>query len=153
MDAITFSVGDQQYALPLEEVREVLRMVHLTPVPDAPPEVLGAINVHGSPVLVLDVRQRLGLPHRPPTPSSPLILVNGSVALLIDKVHGVVQHDPVAEKWLASRRGNNRKKGFIMAASFHKQSRLVCKGAPCDPHRYSPRIGICGHGQWVMRPE
>ncbi len=91
---VTFTLGQQTYCLPIADVQEVLRMVAMTPLPDAPPEVLGAINVRGVPVLVLDLRQRLGLPGLPPTPASPLLLVrlgDKRLALLVDRVKGVVQ--------------------------------------------------------------
>ena len=90
---VTFTLGQQIYCLPVADVQEVLRMVAMTPLPDAPPEVLGAINVRGVPVLVLDLRRRLGLPAQPPTPVSPLLLVrfgNKCLALLVDRVNGVV---------------------------------------------------------------
>ncbi len=69
-------------------------MVAMTPLPDAPPEVLGAINVRGTPVLVLDLRQRLGLPLKRSTSTSPLLLVrigDKRLAMLVDRVNGVVQ--------------------------------------------------------------
>jgi chemotaxis signal transduction protein len=53
------------------------------------------INVRGVPTLVLDLRQRLRLPHRPPTLTSPLLLVKArgaELAVLVDRVVGVT-HD------------------------------------------------------------
>jgi purine-binding chemotaxis protein CheW len=66
---VLFSLADQQYSLDVSHVQEVVRMVAMTRVPDAPPEILGAINVHGSATLVMDLRQRFGLPRMaPPLP-------------------------------------------------------------------------------------
>ncbi len=91
---LVFTLAEQEYCLKISEVREVIRMVAITWLPEAPPEVLGAINVHGVPTLVLDLRRRFGLPHRPPTLASPLILVDSQdikLAVLVDWVIGVAQ--------------------------------------------------------------
>jgi chemotaxis signal transduction protein len=91
---VIFSLADQQYGLDIADVNEVVRMVSVTPLLEAPPEILGAINVHGAPTLVLDLRRRFGLPHRPPTPISPLVIVRtrgAKLAILVDHVIGVTQ--------------------------------------------------------------
>jgi hypothetical protein len=58
--------------------------------------VLGAISVRGTPTLVFDLRQRFGLPHQEPGPSSPLLVVRiggATLAVLVDRVNGVAQTD------------------------------------------------------------
>lgn len=55
-----FELAGQTYAVPLAAVREVIRAEDPTPVPGAPNDVLGIINVRGSIVTVLDGCQRLG---------------------------------------------------------------------------------------------
>jgi chemotaxis signal transduction protein len=95
---VTFSLSDQEYCLDVSCVQEVVRIVAITPLPAAPPEILGAINLRGVPVLVLDLRQRFGLPYQPPTLASPLLIVKLSgaahdvrLAVLVDQVIAVVQ--------------------------------------------------------------
>jgi chemotaxis signal transduction protein len=91
---VIFSLADQEYCLDVLDVQEVIRMVKVTPLPEAPSEILGVINVRGVPTLVLDLRQRLRLPHRPPTLISPLLIVkvhNTKLAVLVDRVIGVTQ--------------------------------------------------------------
>ena len=57
-------IEDQRYGLPLERVEQVLPMVWVTPLPEAPEIVIGVINVHGSVLPVLDIRKRFDLPTR-----------------------------------------------------------------------------------------
>lgn len=52
-------VAGRAYALPVEQVREVLRERPLTPVPGTPPVALGLVNVRGLVVTVLDLAQLL----------------------------------------------------------------------------------------------
>jgi purine-binding chemotaxis protein CheW len=50
------------YALPIERVREIVRLRAITPVPRVPDAVRGVISLRGEIVQVLDLRRRLGLP-------------------------------------------------------------------------------------------
>jgi len=91
-DILTFSLMGREFGLDLTDVREVIRMVRITPLPDAPSEVLGVIDVHTTPAMVFDLRQRFGLPAQPPRSNLPLLLVEwrgALLALLVDEVHGI----------------------------------------------------------------
>jgi purine-binding chemotaxis protein CheW len=57
---VSFQVDGRSYALPLEQVVEVLRMVAVTPVPDAPPWIAGVVNLRGKLLPMIDLRPRLG---------------------------------------------------------------------------------------------
>ncbi len=50
---LAFRVGEAQLALPVDVVREVIRMPRLTRVPHAPPAMLGLANVRGTVIPVL----------------------------------------------------------------------------------------------------
>lgn len=63
----TFHLGGMILALPADDVREVVRHETPTPVPLAPPEVVGVINLRGEIATVVDVARRLG---REPAPAS-----------------------------------------------------------------------------------
>ncbi|MDF3982076.1 chemotaxis protein CheW [Luteibacter sp. PPL201] len=56
-----FSLEGQRYAVALSSVREVIRPGDITPVPGAPDDVLGIVNLRGQIVPVLDGRRRFGL--------------------------------------------------------------------------------------------
>ena len=96
---VLFKLADREFALDVMCVREVIRMVALTPLPrlaDVPSEVMGAMIVRGEAVLVIDLRLRFGLPAQPPTANSPLLLIaagNLVFAALVDQVTGVIHVD------------------------------------------------------------
>jgi chemotaxis-related protein WspB len=52
---LLFEVGDARYALEARLVAEVLPLVAITPIPEAPAAVAGIFNYHGAPVPVIDV--------------------------------------------------------------------------------------------------
>ena len=58
---LPFFLDDRTFALPLEMVERVTRMVAVTPLPGAPAVVRGVIDVAGDFVPVVDPRVRFGL--------------------------------------------------------------------------------------------
>lgn len=86
---VVFRLHGQEYALPVEHVSEVLRMVAFAPVPDAPAWVPGVINLRGQVVTVVDLRARLGLPAGEYDLATPIIVADtptGHVGLIADEV-------------------------------------------------------------------
>ena len=60
-DFVTFRVGKQLFGIPVLSVQDILTPDKIAPVPLAPPEVRGNINLRGRIVTVIDVRVRLGM--------------------------------------------------------------------------------------------
>jgi len=91
---VAFTLNGQAYALSLARVQQVLRMVEVTPLPNAPDIVLGVVSLHGTVVPVFSMRRRLGLPEGGVNLSDQLIVADTagrSVALVVDTVDGVVE--------------------------------------------------------------
>ncbi len=59
---LRMAVGTEVLAVPIEQVREILEVTRLTPLPRTPSFVRGVMNLRGSVVPVLDLAARLGLP-------------------------------------------------------------------------------------------
>ncbi len=92
---LVLSIDDQRFALHLDAVERVVRAVEITPVADAPPGILGVVNVYGRVMPVLDFRRRLGLPAKEIELSDQLVIARASgrpVALLADSALGVVDY-------------------------------------------------------------
>jgi purine-binding chemotaxis protein CheW len=91
-DYLLIRLDDRLLGLPLAEVSEVLRAVDVTPIPEAPETVLGAINVRGEWRIVLNLRKRFGLPYSPISPRERLVLVDGEpFCFPADSVDGLVE--------------------------------------------------------------
>lgn len=71
---VTMRVEGQLFALPVEQVQDVLHEQKVTPVPLAPREIAGSLNLRGRIVTVMDVRRRLGL-QCPPKEGKPGMLI------------------------------------------------------------------------------
>ena len=61
MRALLLPLGVDLYALPLEQVREVLPLPRIATLPTAPPTVLGVFNLRGEVVPVLETSTVLGV--------------------------------------------------------------------------------------------
>lgn len=60
-DYVTVTVGEALFGLPIARVHDVFKPASVTPVPLAPPEVVGLLNLRGRVVTALCLRRRLGL--------------------------------------------------------------------------------------------
>ncbi|MCK5352454.1 chemotaxis protein CheW, partial [bacterium] len=58
---LTFGLGEELFALKVNNVREVLDIGEVTRVPRMPDFMRGVINLRGSVVPVVDMRKRLGM--------------------------------------------------------------------------------------------
>lgn len=86
---VTFEVAEQAYAVELEAVREVLRLEDFTPVPGAPPAIVGIANIHGEMLALVDCRTFLGLPARGVSNLGYVMVLSGDhpqMGILVDAV-------------------------------------------------------------------
>lgn len=58
---LTFTLGAESYGLPVLNVREIIRLCPITPVPRMPPHVKGVINLRGTVIAVFDLRAKFQL--------------------------------------------------------------------------------------------
>jgi purine-binding chemotaxis protein CheW len=90
---LTFLLDDQEYALDINNVVQVVRMMAITRPPKAPEYVQGIFNLRGKVVPVIDIRKRCGLPAKPYDLNTQLVIAqsNGRViALIVDTVSEVL---------------------------------------------------------------
>lgn len=92
MKILVFVIENRKYAVDLECVERSLLAVEATSVPNSPEYVLGAINVHGEIIPVINMREVLELQHKEIGISDHFILCNckdKKVALLVDHVEKI----------------------------------------------------------------
>jgi Chemotaxis signal transduction protein len=91
---VTFTVADQLFGISINKVQDILVPERIAPIPLAPVQVRGAINVRGKIVTVIDVRTRLDLEPAPDLHGGTALTVehnSGLYTLLVDKVGDVVE--------------------------------------------------------------
>jgi purine-binding chemotaxis protein CheW len=90
------SIGGERYALPIDQVHEVIRATRVVRIPQAPAALAGALLLRGAAIPVIDVRRRLGATVRAIDPRQ--FFVVGSIAsqraaLITDAVEGLRELD------------------------------------------------------------
>lgn len=90
---LAFRLGEQEYAIDILQVQEIRGFTPITPLPQTPAYVRGAMNLRGTIVPVLDVNHRFSLGPTQYHKFSVIIVVavgDRSVGLLVDAVSDVI---------------------------------------------------------------
>jgi purine-binding chemotaxis protein CheW len=66
-ELIAFRIGDQEFCVNIMSVREIRGWTPATPLPHAPPYVMGVINLRGAVLPIIDLSARLGMKDAEPT--------------------------------------------------------------------------------------
>ena len=98
---LTFFVADEEYAVSVLKVTEIIECGALTRVPGAPSWIRGVINLRGSVVPVVDLAIKFGLPETQITPRTCVVVVEIGTAderlvlgVMADAVHQVFDIAP-----------------------------------------------------------
>ena len=59
---VSFNLGEEEYAVEVLKVREILRMATITHIPNAPAAVEGIINLRGRVIPIISLRSSFGMP-------------------------------------------------------------------------------------------
>lgn len=90
----TFFVNGLCLALEIGEIQEIMRSTDITPVPYAPPEVKGVINLRGEVATVLGLREVLGVEVAGSQDIQTRILIvrseGESIGLVVDRIGDIV---------------------------------------------------------------
>jgi purine-binding chemotaxis protein CheW len=89
LELVSVAVGDSLFAIDIMSVREIRGWTASTPIPHAPPHVLGMINLRGAILPVADLGELLGLAPTEAKASSVVVVaqVGGEqLGLLVDAV-------------------------------------------------------------------
>lgn len=94
VQVVAFTIDDQEYAINILDVQEIIRILPITRVPKAPAYLEGVINLRGNVIPVIDVRKRFNLTPWNETESSRIIIVRSddiTTGLIVDRVSEVIR--------------------------------------------------------------
>ena len=58
---VGFIIGEEEYAVPILSIQEIIKPFTWTRVPQVPPYILGVFNLRGAVIPLIDLRQKFGL--------------------------------------------------------------------------------------------
>jgi len=91
---VAFKLEKEEFAVNIHQVREVLKMSRVTPLPQSAHYIEGVINLRGEVIPVVDLRKRFELPVGERGEQTRIIIVeiqNSNVGLIVDSVTEVLR--------------------------------------------------------------
>lgn len=91
---VVFRLAGEEFGLDIAQVREIIRMQGITPMPQAPEFIEGVINLRGQIIGVMDLAKRFGLKSQTKTEKSRIVVVEikeNTVGLIVDEVPEVLR--------------------------------------------------------------
>ena len=93
---LTFQMGDEEYGVDINRIREIIGMQPITKVPRMPGHMKGVINLRGRVIPIIDLRLRFMMPEAEYTERTCIIVVELAVTGSRQLVAGIVV-DAVSE--------------------------------------------------------
>ncbi|MBX3044503.1 MAG: chemotaxis protein CheW [Candidatus Kapabacteria bacterium] len=94
LQLVSFNIGEEEFGVDILKVQEIIRLVEITRVPNAPHFVEGVINLRGKVIPVIDLRKRLGMVSIESSVESRIVVVeleNKIIGFLVDCVNEVLR--------------------------------------------------------------
>jgi purine-binding chemotaxis protein CheW len=91
---VTFNLAGQKYAIDILKVQEINNLRDITPIPNSPSYMEGAINLRGKVIPVLNLRRRLHLQNQELTNLSKIIIIDIKgliLGMIVDSVSDVLR--------------------------------------------------------------
>lgn len=61
---VGFIVGDEEFAVPILSIQEIIKPLEYTRVPSTPDYVMGVFNMRGNVIPLINLRMKFGLPYK-----------------------------------------------------------------------------------------
>jgi purine-binding chemotaxis protein CheW len=58
---IVFKLGEEEYGLQIDQIKEVVLTPHITRLPQTPPYVKGVANIRGNIIAIVDLAEKFGI--------------------------------------------------------------------------------------------
>ena len=96
---LTFFLGDEQYGIAIDRIKEIIAIMKVTNVPKTPEYMRGVINLRGSIIPVVDTRLRFGMETKEEDMHPAIVIVEVdkvNVGFIVDRVEEVASIDSSA---------------------------------------------------------
>lgn len=94
LQLVTFRIGNEEYGIDIQKVREINRMIDITKIPNTPAHVEGVVNLRGKIIPIISLRTKLGFGEAEPDKATRIMVVeiDGNVlGFIVDSVSEVLR--------------------------------------------------------------
>lgn len=92
---VVFRLRDEEFGVDIKQVREIVRMMAITHLPEAPGFIEGVINLRGQVIAVIDLARQFELSAQKELPKSARIVVvevkDQTIGMIVDEVPEVLR--------------------------------------------------------------
>jgi purine-binding chemotaxis protein CheW len=91
-EVAVFQIANEEFAIGIEDVQEIIKYTQITPIPEAPQFVDGVINLRGVVIPIVSLPERLGFEKNIDSKSKILVCIINEerVGLLVDDVNEIM---------------------------------------------------------------
>jgi purine-binding chemotaxis protein CheW len=89
LQLVGFVVGEEEFAIPILTIQEIIKPIEHTRVPRTPDYVLGVFNLRGSVIPLIDLRMKFGVPANKSDDMRYIVLKDGdeTAGFVIDRLN------------------------------------------------------------------
>lgn len=90
---VVFRLGDEEFGVQINKVKEIVRVIPITPIPKAPKFIEGIVNLRGEILAVIDLSKRLDIPSKPRSERTRIVVIEineNIVGMIVDEVSEVL---------------------------------------------------------------
>lgn len=119
---LVFYLDEQLYGAPVANVREIIPMLEITPVPKSPPFIKGVINLRGVIVPIIDLRRKLKLKDKKPDSRTCMVVtdaVERAYGFMADRVTDCLEITEITSPDNTSKTKHAPDKKFIHGIGQH----------------------------------
>lgn len=96
LELVSFTIGNEFYALEINCIREIIKVKDITRVPNTPNYIKGVINLRGKVIPIIDMRKKLNLQSIDFNKNSRILIIeynNMMIGIIVDTVKEVLKID------------------------------------------------------------
>jgi purine-binding chemotaxis protein CheW len=124
---LIFSLSEEEFAIPLLDVKEVIGLSATTPIPNTPAYFKGIINLRGQVISIMDLRLKLNLKKADYGPEASIIILDMDshfLGVIVDSINCVLPFTPEEMSEAPSSAVTSVKEAFIKSIG-KKDKRLI----------------------------
>ena len=90
---VVFQLGDEEFGVNIHKVKEIVRLIPITPIPRAAKFIEGVVNLRGQILAVMDLSKRLEISSKPRSERTRIVVIEveeNVVGMIVDEVSEVL---------------------------------------------------------------
>lgn len=91
---VAFKIKEEEFGVEINQVKEIVKLVPITPMPRAPSFIEGVVNLRGQILVIIDLAKKLDIESSPHSDKTRIIVVeleDSAMGMIVDEVIEVLR--------------------------------------------------------------